>query len=139
MTDPTIPPPVIIVWAEEWPVRELHTVAYHSGKGHVRVYPRDAYDGRLALAELFGGRPPLPYFRTAAEAGAYIAGEARKVWEAADAARRLGGEPVADPFPGMCQVDVRAALELGYDLRELDPLALRMLAPGLLSGRGRRR
>lgn len=131
------PPPVIIVWAEKWPVRELHTLAYYSGKGHVRVYPRNGYDVRLALGELFGGAPPLPYFRTALEAGAYIAGEARKEWEALDAARRLGGDPPrTNPFPGMCQVDARVAPSLGWSFAEIDPLALELLAPELL---GRRR
>lgn len=135
------PPPVIIVWAESYPIKQLHTLAYYSGKGHVRVYPRDGYDGRLALGELFGGAAPLPYFRDALEAGAHLAAAARREFEAADAALRLGGKVAgADPFPGMCQVDVRAALELGFEIHELDPHALRHLLPDvLLGGRSPRR
>lgn len=136
------PPAVIIVWAEEWPVERLRTLAYHSGKGSVRVYPRDAYDGRLRLGEM----RPLPYFDDPRDAAEHIASEARRAWQGEDAVRRLEATPSSPP-PGsfssdavlatMCQVEVSAALALGYRWEELDPLALSTL--GVRRPRGRRK
>jgi len=135
------PPAVIILWAEEWPVERFHTVAYYSGKGHVRVYPRDAYDARLVLGEL----RPLPYFDDPRDAAEHIASEARRAWQGEDAVRRLEATRSSPPpgsfssdavFASMCQVEVRAVLELGFRWEELDPLALATL--GVARPRGRR-
>ena len=91
---------VIMVWREG---DEFRTLAYNSGKGQVRVYHRDQYDGRCDL-----GREPR--FRSArAEPLPYFA-------EAHRAAEHMAKRPGLD---GMCQVQVRAAGSLGFKRHEM--------------------
>lgn len=76
---------VIIVWSPDGDLENVRTLGYNGGNGPDRVYTRDAYDPRVGLTE---SGEPIPYFRTAREACAFL---------------------VANPGK-QCQVDVRAGL-----------------------------
>jgi hypothetical protein len=87
------PPRVFLVWLDD--DNELHTLAYDSGKGEIRVYYKDHYDPRATL-----GLPnPIPYFSNASEAMIHIG-------------KNRGQK-------GMCQVHVKNAVKFGYKWSEL--------------------
>jgi hypothetical protein len=86
---------VMVVWVEDRG-RSINTLAYHNGRGLVRVYHRDAYDLRLDM-----GRPdptvPIPYHGSKLEA---------LLW-------------MADHRGEQCQVLLRVGVELGWSREEL--------------------
>lgn len=82
-------PEVIVTWMEKYSDEDVHTVAYNSGRGPIRVYPKDRVDSRASL-----GQKEFPYFDDA--------GQAMK-WMKAN--------------PGQnCRLDVGAARKLGFDV-----------------------
>ena len=91
------PPQVFMVWMNGTRDKDytFETLAYHSGKGQVRVYYKDQYDPRCDLG-LEGKRP---YFDNSG-----------------DAVKYMSDHPGQD---GMCQVHHRCAKAFGFQQQEL--------------------
>lgn len=60
---------VIVTWMPAHGEISVATIAYDNGRGPVRIYERDRYDGRCNL----GRTEPLPFFATAEEAMRFMA------------------------------------------------------------------
>jgi hypothetical protein len=90
---------VIIAWVDGWSAADsVSTLGYNNGKGGVRVYEKDNYDGRVDL-----GCPPgerRPFFDNAREA---------LLWMAAHRDQQI-------------QLSVSAARDMGFSKSELADL-----------------